>query len=143
MEEYDGAIGIVFRRKEDIEFLIIHNRLSGNNTFPAGGRENDEVTSLETINREIKEETGYEKIDYIITPTSIIHTFIYGKNKKERAGQTARQPVYIVEIISEKDPSPNDSDSTIEGWYSYNLAREKLTFDDSKKILDKIINLIK
>jgi len=143
MEEYDGAIGIVFRKRKEVEFLIIHNKKTGNNTFPAGGREKEENSSLKTINREIREETGYEKSDYIIKPTPIIHTFIYGEKKKERANQTAKQPVYIAEIISNKEPSPHDSDSTIGGWYNYKMMREKLTFDDSKQILDKIMALIK
>jgi 8-oxo-dGTP pyrophosphatase MutT (NUDIX family) len=143
MEEYDGAIGVIFRKRKEVEFLIIHNQKSGNYTFPAGSREIGENTSLRTIQREIREETGYEKNDYKIMSTGIIHSFIYGENKKERAGQLVHQPIYIAELVSNKKPLPQDPDATIDGWYNYKSAREILTFDDSKLILDKILALIK
>lgn len=143
MEEYEGALGVVFRRKAEIEFLIIHNKKSGNKTFPAGGRNEGEISSLVTVSREVKEETGYDAPDYTIKSTGIVQTFTYGLNKKERAGQMTRQPVYLIEIISDKEAHPLDSNAIIDGWYDYNTARERLTFDDSKELLDRIMDLIK
>lgn len=138
-EKFDGVIGIVFRREEPAKFVLIHNHRSGNMTFPAGGREEGEDSGLETLEREIEEETGLSSSDYKVIETGIVHEFVYAANKKERAGQTARQPVYLVE--TEKDDlQPKDEDVSIAGWYTKEEMMEKLTFSDSKEIFQKAID---
>ena len=97
MEEYDGAIGIVFRRDEPNKYLLIHNKRTGNITFPAGAREEEDTSSDVTVKREIYEETGLIPEDYILTKTDMVHEFVYNKKKVDRTGNKSKQIIYLIE----------------------------------------------
>jgi 8-oxo-dGTP pyrophosphatase MutT (NUDIX family) len=140
MEDFNGVVGIVLQRSSPTRYVLIHNKKSGNITLPAGGRENNE-TPEETLQREIKEETGLSKKDYKIIRTPIVHEFIYNSKKKERTGQKSRQLVYLVET-SKTDLHPEDSDSEILGWFPENEILQKLTFSDSKELFVKAIKYV-
>ena len=83
-EEYTGVIGIVFQRGNPNKFILIHNKSTGNITVPAGGRDEGETSSEETLKREVKEETGLSDGEYKIIPTGIVHEFTYNSKKKDR-----------------------------------------------------------
>jgi 8-oxo-dGTP pyrophosphatase MutT (NUDIX family) len=140
MEEFSGVIGIVFQRKNPNRYVLIHNKKSGNITLPAGGREGNESPE-QTLQREIKEETGLLQEDYKIIKTPIIHEFVYNSKKKERAGQKSRQLVYFLET-TKKDLHPEDSDSEILGWFHERDILQKLTFSDSKELFKRALNYI-
>ncbi len=140
-ENYDGVIGIVFQRSNPVRYVLIHNQKTGNITFPAGGRENNEVSSRQTLKREIREETGLLPSEYKIIETPIIHKFVYNLKKKERVGQTARQPVYLIET-QKTELSPEDPDSVIDGWYTAGGVIKKLTFSDSKELFKEATKYI-
>jgi 8-oxo-dGTP pyrophosphatase MutT (NUDIX family) len=140
-ENYDGVIGIIFQRSNPVKYILIHNKKTGNVTFPGGGRDEGEVSSKESLEREVREETGLLPSEYRIIETPIIHEFVYNSKKKERAGQTARQPVYLVET-SKNDLNPEDPDSIIDGWYTAEEVINKLTFSDSKELFKKSIKYI-
>ncbi|MGV8152338.1 MAG: NUDIX domain-containing protein [Candidatus Nanoarchaeia archaeon] len=140
MQEFNGVVGIVFQRSSPNKYVLIKNKKSKNVTFPAGAREDNE-TPMETLEREINEETGLSKEDYKIIETPIVHEFIYNSNKKDRAGQKSRQLIYIIETLK-KDLQPNDLDVEILGWFSEKEVNEKLTFSDSKELFAKAIKCI-
>ena len=142
IEEFTGAIGIVFLRGEPNKFALIHNNKTGNITLPAGGREEGEDLSEDSLKREIKEETGLAFEDYKIISTGIVHEFVYNSKKVDRAGMTAKQPVYLVESKKE-ELNPEDSDSEFYGWYNFEEVLDKLTFDDSKEIFKRAVEFIK
>lgn len=141
VEDYDGVIGIVFQRSNPIRYVLISNQGTGNITFPGGGKEDGETFSVQSLEREVKEETGLLPFEYKIIKTPIVHEFVYGPKKNERAGQTARQPVYLVET-SRVDLKPEDLDSVIDGWYTAEEVIEKLTFLDSKELFQKAIHFL-
>ncbi len=136
-ESYDGVIGVVFRRIDLIRFLLIQNKTTGNITFPAGGREEWEHDSIDTLYREIQEETGLTPSDYSVIATPLIHSFVYGPKKKERAGQHARQPVYLCET-NKTELHPKDPDSSIYWRYSLRDAQSHLSFSDAKELLIRV-----
>lgn len=140
MEEFNGVIGIVFQRDNPCRYVLIHNRKSGNITLLAGGREDNEIPE-QTLQREIKEETGLSHKEYKIIKTPIVHEFVYNSKKKERAGKKSRQIVYLVET-SITDLHPEDSDSEILGWFPKKEILKKLTFSDSKELFVKAIKYI-
>ena len=141
MEDYNGVMGIVFIRGDPNMFVLIHNLGTGNITFPAGGREAGETSSRQSLKREIREETGLLPSEYKIIETSLIHEFIYGPKKNERAGQKAIQLVYLIET-EKMDLHPEDPDSKIDGWYTASEVIERLTFADSKELFKKAIKYI-
>lgn len=133
-QHYDGVIGVVRQKTDPIRFLLIKNKATGNITFPAWWREEWEYDSIVTLHRELQEETGLTPGDYHVHTTPLIHTFVYGPTKKERAGQLARQPVYLVET-NKTDGEPKDSDSIIVGRFTVQEAYEQLSFADAKQLL--------
>lgn len=141
MEDFDGVIGIVFKRGNPNKYVLIHNQKTGNITFPAGAREEGEDSSRKSLKREIKEETGLLPQDYKVIETQIVHEFVYNSKKEGRTGQKVRQPVYLVET-SKEDLKPEDPDARIDGWYTAEEVVKKLTFDDSKELFKKAIQLI-
>ena len=141
IKDYNGVIGIVFRRGNPNMFVLIHNLGTGNITFPAGGREIGETSSRQSLEREIREETGLLPSEYQIIETSIIHEFIYDKRKKEREGLNAIQPVYLIET-EKTELKPEDEDSKIDGWYTAGEVIERLTVVDSKELFEKAIKYI-
>lgn len=141
IENYDGVIGIVFQRSNPIKYALIRNQKTGNITLPSGGREAGEVSSRQSLEREIREETGLIPSGYKIIETPFVHEFVYNFKKKERAGQTARQPVYLIETWK-IDLKPEDTDSIVDGWYVAEEVIKKLTFPDSKKLFKKAIKYV-
>ncbi len=139
-EDFTGVIGVVYRKKP-LKFLLILNQKTGNITFPAGGRETGEKTSLETLQREILEETGLAVGEYNAIKTPIVHEFVYNEKKTGRVGQKARQIVYLLET-KERKLVPQDPDTRILGWFTQEEVVEKLTFEDSKDIFRKVLKLV-
>ena len=141
-EDFDGVIGIVYSKDVPKRYLIIYNRKTGHFTFPAGAKEEYETLSRQTLERELLEETGLTPMDYVVFDTPFIYEFTYGENKKERKGQKARQHVYFVETTKTK-LKPIDSNVEIDGWYSIEGATRKLSFDELKKLFQKIMKFYK
>jgi len=137
-EKFDGVIGIVFHRSNPIKYLLIHNKKTENISFPSGGREDGETKSIETLRREIKEETGLEFSEYRATLIPLTHEFVYNSKKKERAGQKAIQKIYLVETNKTYLKS-EDPDAKLEGWFNSEEVLNKLTFSDSKDLFKIII----
>lgn len=135
-KNYEGVMGIVFQRNNPVKYLLIHNQKTGNITFPAGGREKNEVSNKQTLKRELKEETGLLQSEYKVIKTPIIHKFVYNSKKKERTKQTSRQQVYLIET-KKTNLKPEDPDSIIDGWYIAKEIIKKLTFPDSKDLFKK------
>ncbi len=137
MDSYDGVIGILKKAHEN-KYLLLKNHSTGNISFPAGGREEGETEGRVTLEREVREETGLIPSQYRIVATPLVHEFIYGPKKKERAGQRARQLVYLLET-AEKVLHPIDPDAEILGWFTEKEVEERLTFPDSKELFKKVI----
>jgi 8-oxo-dGTP pyrophosphatase MutT (NUDIX family) len=141
MEDFNGVVAIVFKKGQPRRFALIHNKKTGNISFPAGGREEGEASSIQTLEREVLEETGLRPDQYKVITTGFVHEFVYGPSKKERAGQRARQPVYFLET-SRSRLKPNDPDSKIDGWYPAEEVVKKLTFQDAKTLFKKALDFL-
>jgi 8-oxo-dGTP pyrophosphatase MutT (NUDIX family) len=137
---YTGVIGIVSRDNDSL-FLLIKNKATGNVTFPGGGRDEGENDPLQTLHREVKEETGLRPSDYTAISTGIVHEFVYNSKKKERTGQKAVQPVYLVRTQSRKI-APVDPDSSVYSWLDPDGVLKALTFPDSKEIFRRVLEYL-
>lgn len=141
-EDFNGAMAIVFRRGKPNRFVLIHNRCSGNITFPAGKREDFEKSSEETAMREVQEETGLRPSECRFTRIGIVNEFTYGAGKQERSGTAAKQPVFLVEA-SRESLSSEDPNAKVLGWFPADEVLERLTFDDSRDIFRRVLKLIR
>lgn len=141
IDDFTGIIGIVFKRGNPNKYVLIHNLKSGNITFPAGARENYDRSVKDTLKREILEETGLLPKDYNIIETPLIYEFIYNERKKQRAGEIAKQAVYLIET-QKIDSAPKDPNVEIDGWYTAEEIIKKLTFGDSKELFKQVLKYI-
>ena len=132
---YEKSAGaIIFRRENDIKFLLLytkahdHYRESWN--FPKGI--NEEGESLEqTAVREITEETGITDINFIPGFKEKIH-YIYRKGK-----ELVIKDVYFF-LAETKEGEINVSEEHDgSGWFDFEKAMKKIVFSNSRAILEK------
>ena len=140
-EDFNGVIGIVFKRGNPNKYVLIHNLKSGNITFPAGARENCDRSIKDSLEREIWEETGLLPENYNIIETPLIYEFVYNQKKEERAGQIAKQAVYLIET-QKTDSTPKDPNVKVDGWYTKEEVIGRLTFGDSKELFKRVLEYI-
>jgi 8-oxo-dGTP pyrophosphatase MutT (NUDIX family) len=140
-DSFNGVLAVVFR-KEEPRFLLIHNKGTGNITFVAGARKRRESTSLDTLRRELREETGMEFNEYTVERTPFIHEFTYNKRKRLRRREVEKQLVFLIEKKSKKRLNPIDPDSVIHGWFAEKQVLKELTFNDLKELFKKVVKLI-
>jgi len=138
-EDFQGILAIVYNT--DIKkWLLISNRKTGNITFPGGGKEDTDKTSIDCLKREIKEELGLFERDYSFEKTKIIYEFVYNGKKIERIGQKVKQIVYLVKTSKQIFNSLDKSVDFL-GWFDESELLNKLTFNDHKEIFKKAIEI--
>lgn len=129
-----GAVLYLNDEGSEIKYLIL-NYSYGHWDFPKGNIEVGE-TELETVFREISEETG-------ITDVQIIEGFrqqiSYKYRKKSRLVNKA-VIYYLAETKSKQVVLSFEHNNF--GWYSFDQALVKLSFENSKKVLRNANQLI-
>ena len=122
-----GAVLHVMDENFEINYLIL-NYSYGHWDFPKGNIESGE-TEIETIKREVMEETGIEDITLI---EGFRQQISYKYRKKSKL-------VYKSVIYYLAETKSNNVVLSFEhvnyAWLKFNDALEKLSFDNSKKVL--------
>ncbi len=129
MYDETSAGAVLYRINENvhIEFLIL-NYSFGHWDFPKGNIESGE-TEIETIKREVFEETGIDDINII---TDFRQQISYKYRKKSRLVNKS-VIYYLAETKSNHVVlSFEHNDYT---WLGYNDALRKLSFENSRKVL--------
>jgi len=126
---FSAGIVVYFKRKEKIQYLLL-KYASGHWGFPKGKIEEDEEKQ-EAALRELKEEasllaTIHEGFEY---------SFEYFFQEKD--GDLAKKTVYFF-VGRTRSKKVRLSDEHIDfEWLEYDQAIEKLTYDNTKKLLEK------
>ena len=122
---------IVFRKQKDgsVKYLLLHYE-AGHWDFPKGNQEKNEKEE-QTAAREIKEETGIEDIEFADGFKEAVKYFY----KKD--GETIYKEVtfFLTESATEKVNISFEHIGYV--WMSYENAYKKLTFNNSKELLEK------
>lgn len=137
--EPTGAIAIIYRQTDEgREFLLVQQK-SGNLSVAGGGKENIDHDIDDTIVREIGEELNLTKDQYSIQELDFVHEFIYGPWKKERAGQLAKNKVYLLKVKPNVKIVPNLEEIVGAFWVKEEEVFKRLTLEDLKEIFKKAI----
>ena len=135
MKKEKSAGAIVFRKEKEPIYLLLHYEM-GHWDFPKGNIEPGEK-DLETVKREIQEETGIKDIEILKDFKEEIH--YYYKFEGELITKTV--VFYLAKTDAEK---VNLSFEHIGfAWLSYDKALDKLTFKNAKQILKKANDFLK
>ncbi len=127
----EKSVGCVLFRKKDSgkEFLLLHYK-AGHWGFPKGHVEQGE-TEEQTLRREVEEETSLQNIH--ITPDFRQYTKYYFRRGKE----TVFKEVAFYLAESEKGTVKISYEHQGFEWLSYEKAMQKLSFKNTKTVLEK------
>jgi len=131
-----SAGGIALNKNK---ILVIKWNSKNTIEFPKGQIEPNETKENACI-REVLEETGYETI-IIESLGDITFEFDWDDGKHYRKNVT----YYLLKLANDNSPSPNreDNEDFENIWLTIEEAKELLTFDTDKEILNRAINKIK
>ena len=135
MKQEKSAGAIVFRKEKEPIYLLLHYEM-GHWDFPKGKIESGEK-DLETVKREIQEETGIKNIEILKDFKEEIH--YYYKFEGELITKT------VVFYLAKTDTENVKLSFEHIGfaWLSYDKALDKLTFKNAKEILKKANDFLK
>ena len=127
-EKSCGAV-VFMKRKDSAKYLLLHYE-AGHWDFPKGSQEKNE-TEDRTAEREIKEETGIEDIEFL---ESFKETIKYFYKKGE---ETVYKEVIFFLGQTHTERVKISAEHIGYAWMSYENAYKKLTFNTSKDLLRK------
>ncbi len=133
-ERSAGAVVFYIQEKTPI-YLLLHYK-SGHHDFPKGNIEENEE-EIETVRREIREETGIEDIDFMDGFREEINYFY------RRSGRTIFKTVVFYLARSNTRGIKLSYEHIGYRWLEYQEAVEKVTFKNSKDILKKANDYLK
>ena len=127
---------VLWKHDNDIFICIVKRRNKGVWILPRGRIEKNEHME-ETVIREIKEETGIEA--KIIKKIGIISYSFYSSKDKVTYNKVVH--FYLLRLDKQEDFVPNQE---IEEklWVPLNKAKEILSYEAEKNIIDKVIEFI-
>ncbi len=135
LEKSAGAV--IFRREgEKIKYLILHYE-SGHWDFPRGHIEDGEK-ERETARREIEEETGIKKLDFISGFRVSIKWFFKKQIGKRFYNIHKTAILFLAETKTRRIKI--SAEHLGYKWLVFEKAAKQLTFDNAKKILEKAHN---
>lgn len=126
------AGAVVYRQNNDgdIEYLLLQSQNKGHFWgFPKGHVE-DQETLLETAQREIKEET---QLELPIDTSFHVYTEYDLPN-----GNRKQMTLYTADLTQSEDIKLQAEEIKNCGWFTYAAARERLTYDNLKELLDQV-----
>ena len=130
-----SAGAIVFLKEKELKYLLLHYE-AGHWDFPKGHVEAEEK-ELDTIKREVEEETGIKNIEIIGNFKEKIHYFYKVNNElmsKDVVFYLAKAKTEEVKLSFEHIGY---------AWLSFDKAMEKLTYRNAKNILKKVHEFLK
>lgn len=132
------SVGIIlFRRSPRKLLYLVLKQHQGHWSFPKGHVENGERL-IDTAVRELKEETGIKKIDFIKKKILLRDEYSF-RNGKSKINKIV--DYYIAETAVDKVRIDGDEILNFK-WLSFEKSVEKLTFSKSKRILKKANKII-
>src|SRR3989344_9005472 len=135
MKKERSVGAILFRKDEEAKYLLLHYE-AGHWDFPKGHIEEKEA-ELDTIRREVREETGIDDIELVPNFKEKIQYYYKLNEELMHKGVV----FYLAKTEEEKVKISFEHIGYI--WLPYDKAMEKLTFKNAKEILEKADKFLK
>jgi bis(5'-nucleosidyl)-tetraphosphatase len=133
--EERSAGAVVFRQTaEGRRYLLLQN--AGRWDFPKGNMEEGE-SELQTVLREVGEETGLKDINIVPGFRKAIEYFY------RRDGKNVHKQVVYLLAQTDEEAVKISFEHQGSGWYAYREALETATYDNSKMILAEAERFLK
>ena len=129
MKKERSAGAVIFRKGKEIKYLLLHYE-AGHWDFPKGHIEEKEA-ELDTIRREVREETGIDDIELVPNFKEKIQ-YYYKIN-----GELMHKEVVFCLAKTEEEKVKISFEHIGYIWLPYDKAMEKLTFRNAKEMLKK------
>ena len=133
-EKSCGAV-IFTKHKDSIKYLLLHYE-AGHWDFPKGHMEKNEKEE-QTAAREIKEETGIEDVEFIDNFRETVKYFY------KKGDETVYKEVIFFLAQSATEHVELSNEHIGYAWVSFKHAMKKLTFNNSKELLEKADKFLK
>jgi|SRR3989338_6958912 len=126
---------IIYRKSKDgIKYLLLHYE-EGHWDFPKGHQEKNE-TEQRAAERELKEETGIEDVEFVNDFKHNINYYF------KRGDETAYKEVEFFLGRTQTEKIMLSDEHVGYSWASYNNAVKRLTFENAKELLSKANNFL-
>jgi bis(5'-nucleosidyl)-tetraphosphatase len=134
----DQSFGVIpiLKEAQQIKFLLIQHQ-KGHWAFPKGHPEDNE-TSIETAQRELKEETGISEVK-VLSEKEFEEKYIfrntYGGKKGSEADLIDKSVTYFIGFVENPEITIQVKEVKDYKWLSFEEALETMTFEPGKKLL--------
>jgi len=118
--------------------LVLHQ--AGHWSFPKGHPEEGE-TEVETIKRELSEETGIDRVD-LITEKTFIENYSFEKDGVVY-NKTVRYLIAEVEKTNNQTPAEFRAEIPKLEWLSPEQALNRLSYPEAKELLREVLDHLK
>lgn len=129
MKKERSAGAVIFRKNKEIKYLLLHYE-AGHWDFPKGHIEEKEA-EMDTIKREVREETGIDKIELVPDFKEKVQ-YYYKIN-----GELMHKEVVFCLAKTEEEKVKISFEHIGFIWLPFEKAMEKLTFKNAKEMLKK------
>lgn len=139
--EWEVSVGaVVYRTQHGTREFLVLKYPSGHYDFPKGHQEKGE-TEIQTLLREVREETGLTKL-HVFNQKQTIKYYYRAKGNEYRKRKRAGRGTLIFKLVhfypAQADFGPVTLSDEHIGfkWMSYQKARRRVTFENAKRVLD-------
>ncbi len=134
MEERSAGAVVYREAASGRMYLLLQN--AGRWDFPKGGVEKGE-SELQTVLREVKEETGLNEVKIVHGFRKVIEYFY------RRSGKNVHKQVVYLLAVTDDETVKISFEHQGYGWFDYRDALDKASYDNSKVTLKEAEKFIK
>ena len=130
----DYSCGVIpVRREHGRRFYLLVQHRAGHWSFPKGHPEGDE-TPNETAARELREETGLDDVELLLSPAfEEIYTFTKRSGKR-----VLKHVTYFLGLVDTADVTVQAEEVSDFAWGDAAATAATLTFDEGRALLDEV-----
>ncbi|MDR0800201.1 MAG: NUDIX domain-containing protein [Endomicrobium sp.] len=141
LKEFSCGAVIYKMQNDNPVFLLVNSKRNGRWGFPKGHIENGE-SEIETARREIFEETGIKKIEFIKNFRKEDIYMIGGVASRVKDKTVEKHSIYFLALALENALDFDKDEISQLKWVNINQSQDLLSFANQKEIINSAYNLI-